>query len=145
MDWRGVGSNPAGDIYFDFEFVAPSPFRTGQQSHCKWNQACPFTWGHSCFRTQIRLIIQGFVYSYLLYSFKIGHKDNFEPAHFKSRVKYQAKSRKYQGVFEVKSRVKTWQVRGIWSQQLEHKQVPLNQLNPSKSQESPPKESVFIK
>ena len=33
---------------------------------------------------------------------------------------YQAKSRKYQGVFEVKSRVKTWQVRGIWSQQLEH-------------------------
>ena len=36
----------------------------------------------------------------------------------------QAKSRKYQGVFEVKSRVKTWQVRGIWSQQLEHQQVP---------------------
>ena len=35
-----------------------------------------------------------------------------------------AKSRKYQGVFEVKSRVKTWQVRGIWSQQLEHWQVP---------------------
>ena len=31
-----------------------------------------------------------------------------------------AKSRKYQGVFEVKSRVKTWQIRGIWSQQLEH-------------------------
>ena len=31
---------------------------------------------------------------------------------------------KYQGVFEVKSRVKTWQVRGIWSQQLEHEQVP---------------------
>ena len=30
------------------------------------------------------------------------------------------KSRKYQGVFEMKSRVKTWQVRGIWSQQLEH-------------------------
>ena len=26
---------------------------------------------------------------------------------------FQAKSRKYQGVFEVKSRVKTWQVRGI--------------------------------
>ena len=26
-------------------------------------------------------------------------------------------------VFKVKSRVKTWQVRGIWSQQLEHKQV----------------------
>ena len=37
---------------------------------------------------------------------------------------HQAKSRKYQGVFEVKSRVKTWQVRGIWSQQLEHWQVP---------------------
>ena len=31
-----------------------------------------------------------------------------------------AKWRKYQGVFEVKSRVKTRQVRGIWSQQLEH-------------------------
>ena len=31
----------------------------------------------------------------------------------------EAKSRKYQGVFEVKSRVKAWQVRGIWSQQLE--------------------------
>ena len=26
---------------------------------------------------------------------------------------YKAKSRKYQGVFKVKSRVKTWQVRGI--------------------------------
>ena len=36
----------------------------------------------------------------------------------------KVKSRKYQGVFEVKSRVKTWQVRGIWSQQLEHQQVP---------------------
>ena len=23
MDWRGVGSNPAGDIYFHFEFFAP--------------------------------------------------------------------------------------------------------------------------
>ena len=32
----------------------------------------------------------------------------------------KAKSRKYQGALEVKSRVKTWQVRGIWSQQLEH-------------------------
>ena len=32
----------------------------------------------------------------------------------------EAKSRKYQGLFEVKSRVKTWQGRGIWSQQLEH-------------------------
>ena len=37
---------------------------------------------------------------------------------------YEGKSRKYQGVFEEKSRVKRWQVRGIWSQQLEHKQVP---------------------
>ena len=33
------------------------------------------------------------------------------------------KSTKYQGVFEVKSRLKTWQVRGIWSQQFEYKQV----------------------
>ena len=33
---------------------------------------------------------------------------------------FQVKSRKYQGVFEVKSRAKTWQVPGIWSQQLEH-------------------------
>ena len=49
----------------------------------------------------------------------------------KSKIRYspafcilQAKSRKYQGVFEMKNRVKTWQVLGIWSQQLEHKQVP---------------------
>ena len=41
-----------------------------------------------------------------------------------SSIFKQAKSRKYQGVFKVKSRVETWQVRGIWSQQLEHKQVP---------------------
>ena len=33
-------------------------------------------------------------------------------------LKGKEKSRRYQGVFEVKSRVKTWQVRGIWSQQL---------------------------
>ena len=72
VDWRGVGSNPAGDIYFHFEFFAPSPFRTGQRSRCKWNQACPFTWSHSCFRPQIWFIIQGFVYKYLQYSFK-GH------------------------------------------------------------------------
>ena len=38
--------------------------------------------------------------------------------------KTEAKSRNYQGVFEVKSRVKTLQVRGIWSQQLEQKKVP---------------------
>ena len=38
--------------------------------------------------------------------------------------KFNAKSRKYQGIFEVNSRVKAWQVRGIWFQQLEHKEVP---------------------
>ena len=38
---------------------------------------------------------------------------------FPTKGSTQAKSRKYQGVFEVKSRVKTWQLRGIWSQQLE--------------------------
>ena len=43
----------------------------------------------------------------------------------------EAKSRKYQWVFEVKSRVKTWQVRGIWSQQLEYKQVPKRGTEPS--------------
>ena len=42
----------------------------------------------------------------------------------------RAKSRKYQGVFKVKSRVKTWQNRGIWSQQLEHKQVPKRVTEP---------------
>ena len=31
----------------------------------------------------------------------------------------KAKSRKNQGVFKAKSQVKIWQVRGIWSQQLE--------------------------
>ena len=66
----GVGSNPAGDIYFHFELFAPSPFRTGQRSRCKWNQACPFTWSHSCFRPQIWFIIQDLVYKYLQYSFK---------------------------------------------------------------------------
>ena len=40
------------------------------------------------------------------------------------------KSRKYQGVFKVKSRVKTWQIRGIWSEQLEHKQVPKRETEP---------------
>ena len=42
----------------------------------------------------------------------------------------KAKSRKYQGVFKVKSRVKTWQVRGIWFQQLERKQVPKRGTEP---------------
>ena len=39
-------------------------------------------------------------------------------------IVFNAKWRKYQGVLKVKSRVKTLQARGIWSQQLEHKQVP---------------------
>ena len=38
-------------------------------------------------------------------------------------AKFEAKSRKYQGVFKMIIRIKTWPVRGIWSQQLEHKQV----------------------
>ena len=42
----------------------------------------------------------------------------------------EGKSRKYQGVFEAKSRVKTWQVRGIWSQQLKSKiQKYLNSIS----------------
>ena len=45
----------------------------------------------------------------------------------------KAKSRKYQGVFKAKSRVETWQVRGIWSQQLEHKQVPKRGTEPGRS------------
>ena len=57
-------------------------------------------------------------------------RDSWQPIRIKSVMvclsmqSSEAKSRKYQGIFEVKSRVKTWQVRGIWSQQLEHKQVP---------------------
>ena len=47
---------------FAFWIFAPSPFRTYQRSPSKWNQAWPFTCSHSCFRPQIRLIIQGFVY-----------------------------------------------------------------------------------
>ena len=43
----------------------------------------------------------------------------------------KAKSRKYQGVFKAKSRVKTWHVRDFWSQQLEHKQVPKRGTEPS--------------
>ena len=42
----------------------------------------------------------------------------------------EAKSRKYQGLFKVKSRVKIWQIREIWSQQLEHKQVPKREKEP---------------
>ena len=41
-----------------------------------------------------------------------------------------AKSRKYQGVFKMKSREKTQQVRENWSQQLEHKQVPKRGTEP---------------
>ena len=63
--------------------------------------------------------------------FKISCNTNFlcqtRDAH---REKCEAKSRKYQGVFKVKSRVKTWQIRGIWSQQLEHKQVPKRGTEP---------------
>ena len=39
--WRGVGSNPVGDIYLHFEF--PPPFRIGQQNPCKLNQAWSLT------------------------------------------------------------------------------------------------------
>ena len=39
--------------HYSLTVFAPSPFRTGQRSRCKWNQACPFTWSHSCFRPQI--------------------------------------------------------------------------------------------
>ena len=42
----------------------------------------------------------------------------------------KVKLRKYQGVFKVRSRVKTWQDRGLWSQQLEHKQVPKRGTEP---------------
>ena len=45
-------------------------------------------------------------------------------------VIFEARSRKYQGVFKVKSRVKTWHVRKIWSHQLEYKQVPKRWTEP---------------
>ena len=60
---------------------------------------------------------------------KDNHAD-FVMDHLIGSEKREAKSRKYQGVFKVKSRVKTWQVRGIWSQQLEHKQVPKRGTEP---------------
>ena len=50
----------------------------------------------------------------------LGNYDMFGENGRHNKIGFEAKSRKYQGVFEVKSRVKTWQVRGIWSQQLEH-------------------------
>ena len=67
----GLGSNPAGVIYFHFEFLAPSPFRTAQRSQCKWFQTLPFTCSHSCFRPHIQLIIQGLVYLFPLYTFNM--------------------------------------------------------------------------
>ena len=66
----GCGFESRWGHIFIMNFFAPSPFRTGQRSRCKWNQACPFTWSHSCFRPQIWFIIQGLVYKYLQYSFK---------------------------------------------------------------------------
>ena len=50
-----------------------------------------------------------------------------------------AKSKKCRGVFKVKSRVKTRQVREIWSQQLDHKQVPKSgtELGVRKGKRSP--------
>ena len=45
---------------------------------------------------------------------------SFHLVHLKGNNLDQAKSREYQGVFEVKSREETWQARGIRSQQLEH-------------------------
>ena len=42
----------------------------------------------------------------------------------------KAKSRKYREVFKVKSRVKTRQVREIWSQKFEHKQFPKTETVP---------------
>ena len=43
---------------------------------------------------------------------------------------YKAKSRKYQRVFKVKSRVKTLKVRGIWSRYLKHKKGPKRGTEP---------------
>ena len=65
-----MGSNPAGDINFHFEFFAPS--RSEQVNGAVANEIKHV---HSpevivVFRSQIQLIIQGFVYSYLQYSFK---------------------------------------------------------------------------
>ena len=54
--WRGFKSRRSH--IFSFLIFNPSLFRTSQCTPCKWNQAWPFTWSHSCFRPQIRLIIQ---------------------------------------------------------------------------------------
>ena len=56
LSWTGVvWVRIPLETYFHFEFLSPSPFRTGQRSRCKWNQACPFTWSHSWFRSIIQL------------------------------------------------------------------------------------------
>ena len=74
---------------------------------------------HSCFRSCIP--------DSNCYRFEVQllSKENLQ-MYMYSSIMNKAKSRKYQRVhiFQVKSRVRTWQVRGIWSQQLEHKQVP---------------------
>ena len=36
VDWCGVGSKSAGNIYFHFEFFTPSPPRTGQRNPCQF-------------------------------------------------------------------------------------------------------------
>ena len=59
---RGVGSNPAKDIYFYFKISAPFPFRTAQRNPCKWNQAWPFNCKYRYFRPLIWLIMQSLVY-----------------------------------------------------------------------------------
>ena len=66
-----MGLNLAGDIYFHFEFFAPSPFRTGQRSLANEIKHVHSPEVIVVFRPQILFIIQGFVYSYLQYSFKI--------------------------------------------------------------------------
>ena len=40
---------------FSFWIFHSLPFRTGQRIRCKWNQACPFIWSHSCFRPRYDL------------------------------------------------------------------------------------------
>ena len=50
LSWTGVvWVRITLETYFHFEFFAPSPFRTGQRSWCKWNQVWPFTCSQSCF------------------------------------------------------------------------------------------------
>ena len=56
------------------------------------------------------LLIQFAIIAYIFIQYV-----NYHCANFYTNI-YQAKSRKYQAVFNVKSRVKTWQFRGIWHQ-----------------------------